>query len=473
LRNPTSWRLPPNKPKPLRHLHLLTPTRRLTPPLPARNPPRLAIFAAAFASTNTQKHLLTGLIQISLQRLNFARQVIRLRQNRRVRINLRLQIFNFSGVALQVQIAAQVKVLMNRVALIATIATTHATIVVIHALNATTHATIAALIAINVAHHAIGVALSATVVAWGAIRIAADEGIGLKAVQNAILVPLNYIKHEFLHQVCVSAESLSLNSLNRSFRKLHRSSMSPEIITASIAAVVAVISASISVYGQVRAAQFADRLAKQREAESRETKTATLMSKYRDPLLRSTIDLQSRLFNIYQNQFLTFSNRSPAERIYAIDNTLYVLAEYFGWVEILRREVQFLDLGDLEMNRRLSELLVNVTKAFGNSSQEPTFRLFNGEQRAIGEIVLVPRSMNEERGYECMGYASFVKKMAEPEFARSFAKPKADMELMLEEPQVKRARLIQIHSRLIDLLDFLDPHGIRVPPEYRTRISAR
>jgi hypothetical protein len=249
--------------------------------------------------------------------------------------------------------------------------------------------------------------------------------------------------------------------------------MSPEIITASIAAIVAVISASITVYGQVRAAQFADRLAKQREAESRETQTATLMSKYRDPLLRSTIDLQSRLFNIHQNQFLAFYCQSPTDRDYAIYNTLYVLAEYFGWVEILRREVQFLDLGDMEMNRRLSELLVNISKAFGSSSQEPTFRLFHGEQRAIGEIMLVARSGDESRGYECLGYASFVRKMAEPEFARWFVKLKADMELMLEEAKVKRERLVYIHGRLIDLIDFLDPSGVRVPPQYRTRIEWR
>ncbi|NJR39665.1 MAG: hypothetical protein HC781_13670 [Leptolyngbyaceae cyanobacterium CSU_1_4] len=247
--------------------------------------------------------------------------------------------------------------------------------------------------------------------------------------------------------------------------------MSSELITASIAAIVAVVSASISVYGQVRTAQFADRLAKQREAASRETQTATLMSKYRDPLLRSTIDLQSRLFNIHQNQFLAFYAQSPTEKDYAIDNTLYVLAEYFGWVEILRREVQFLDLGDMEMNRQLSELLVSVTKAFGNNFQEPTFRLFNGEQRAIGEIMLIPRSLDKERGYECMGYASFVKKMADPEFARWFAKPKDDMELMLKTADGKRERLVHIHSRLIDLIDFLDPHRVRVPPQYRTRIK--
>jgi len=165
--------------------------------------------------------------------------------------------------------------------------------------------------------------------------------------------------------------------------------MKPEIITAIIAAIVAVISASISIYGQTRAAQLVDRLAKRRETESREAQTTALMSKYRDPLLRSAIDLQSRLFNIHQQEFLQYAyQRSPADKDYAIQNTLYVIAEYLGWVEILRREVQFLDLGDLETNRRLSELLFNINKAFGSSGYGNIFRLYNGEQRAIGEVML-------------------------------------------------------------------------------------
>jgi hypothetical protein len=103
--------------------------------------------------------------------------------------------------------------------------------------------------------------------------------------------------------------------------------MKPEIITAIIAAIVAMISACISIYGQVRVTQLADRLAKKRESESRETQTAALMSKYRDPLLRSAIDLQSRLFNIRQNRVLqNFDQRCLSEQDYLINNTLYVFA---------------------------------------------------------------------------------------------------------------------------------------------------
>ncbi len=248
--------------------------------------------------------------------------------------------------------------------------------------------------------------------------------------------------------------------------------MKLEVITATIAAIVAVISAIISIYGQTRIARLTDRLSKQREAASREAQTAALMSKYRDPLLRSAIDLQSRLYNIHQQDFLKrFYQRSPSAQNYAIHNTLYVVAEYFGWVEILRREIQFLDLGELEMNRRLVELLANINKAFAHYKPRGAFQLYNGEQRAIGEIMTVPRSSHEALGYDCIGYATFVKRMSDPEFASWFAKLKDDIDVTANVPENDGKRLVLIHSKLIDLIDFLDPHCVRVPPKYRTRIE--
>lgn len=248
--------------------------------------------------------------------------------------------------------------------------------------------------------------------------------------------------------------------------------MKPEVITATIAAIIAVISAVISIYGQTRIARLTDRLTKQREAESREAQTAALMSKYRNPLLRSATDLQSRLYNIHQQNFLKrFYHQSPSAQNYAINNTLYVVAEYFGWVEILRREVQFLDLGDLELNRRLSELLVNINQAFAHYKPKGAFQLHNGDQRAIGEIMTVPRPGSEMIGYDCIGYATFVKKMGDPEFAGWFAKLKDDIDTMGNAPKIDAERLVLIHSKLIDLIDFLDPHCVRVPPKYRTRIE--
>ncbi len=248
--------------------------------------------------------------------------------------------------------------------------------------------------------------------------------------------------------------------------------MKPEVITAVIAAVVAVISATVSIYGQTRIARLTDQLAKQRETESREAKTAALMSKYKDPLLRSAIDLQSRLYNIHQQNFLGyFYNQVQSGQEYAVINTLYVVAEYLGWVEILRQEVQFLDLSDSELNRRLSVLLVNINQAFSRGKYGGVFQLFNGEQRAIGELMTVARPNNAAARYDCMGYATFVRNMKEPDFSNWFSKLREDVNTIATVPATNTARLALIQSNLIDLIDFLDPQYVVVPPKYRTRIN--
>jgi hypothetical protein len=130
-------------------------------------------------------------------------------------------------------------------------------------------------------------------------------------------------------------------------------------------------------------------------------------------------------------------------------------------------------LGDLELNRRLSELFVNITKAFGTSQfngQDSTFQLLNGEQRAIGEIMMKPRSADQMLGYECIGYAAFIQKMSDPDFARWFIKLKEDLDMIIKESKIGGERLVLIHSRLIDLIDFLDPHCVRIPLKFRTKI---
>lgn len=251
--------------------------------------------------------------------------------------------------------------------------------------------------------------------------------------------------------------------------------MKPEVITATIAAGVAIISATISIYGQIRITRLTDQLAKQRDTKLRQAQTAAVMSKYRNPLLRSAIDLQSRLYNIHQQSFLEyFYNQSQSARDYAVTNTLYVVAEYLGWIEILRREIQFLELGDSELNRNLSMLLVNSNQAFGSDRQGGSvLQLYTGEQRAIGEIMTFTRNRGEISSYDCIGYALFVKKMRDPEFASWFAKLKGDVETLATEPETDTARLVLVHSKLIDIIDFFDPHNVVVPPKYRTRIELR
>ena len=102
---------------------------------------------------------------------------------------------------------------------------------------------------------------------------------------------------------------------------------------------------------------------------------------------------------------------------------------------------------------------------------DPIFQLLNGEQRAIREIMMTPRSIDQTLGYQCIGYAAFVQKMSDSEFARWFAALKDDLDMITKTSKFDGERLVLIHGRLIDLIDFLDPRCMRVASKYRTRIE--
>src|SRR4029079_17510762 len=76
--------------------------------------------------------------------------------------------------------------------------------------------------------------------------------------------------------------------------------------------------------------------------------TETVLAKYREPLLGADYELQGRLWNILDLDFLRkyCVGGDEAQRTYAVENTLFVIAQYFGWSEILRSEIQFLSFSD-------------------------------------------------------------------------------------------------------------------------------
>jgi hypothetical protein len=245
--------------------------------------------------------------------------------------------------------------------------------------------------------------------------------------------------------------------------------MATEIWVAIIAAVVAIISAAITLYGQFQ-------LTRQQEQHAQEARSAEIIAKYRNPLLQSAFDLQNRLYNITQLHFLDlYRSTNPGSKMYCIDNTLFVIAEYLGWIEILRHEIQFLDLGDAQQNQTLNQLLDAVKKAFSSSKYLFVFRLFNGQQRAIGELMMTPRS--SEKGadsYECIGYSTFSQRLHQDEqFAQWFSDLQYDFECLVKEPEKYYDRLIVLQNSLIDLIDFLDPEQVRISTDERQKVPLR
>ncbi len=200
-----------------------------------------------------------------------------------------------------------------------------------------------------------------------------------------------------------------------------------------------------------------------------------LFTRYRDPLLRASFDLQSRMYNIVQRGFIEtyYVDDRPDHKEYARENTLFVLAEYLGWAEILRREVRFLDVGGEADNKVWVERLRAVRNALQHGVYSPVFQVLNGYQRAIGEVMIVPVADPADGSprQETMGYAAFVTRRRDDEdFARWFARLAEDIERMSQDPGRHDQRLVALQRALVDLIEFLDPQCERLPKDERAKL---
>jgi hypothetical protein len=220
------------------------------------------------------------------------------------------------------------------------------------------------------------------------------------------------------------------------------------IIVAIIALVASAVTAGISLYGQTRSEAVATR----REAQ------ATLR-RNREPLVAAAYEFQSRLFNILRQQFLKkyYVAGDKKQREYAVKNTLYLVGQYLGWTEILRRQIQFLDFSEVEETREVARLQDAIRDLLASDDERmgKPFMIWRGEQRGIGE------QMVEEGDGEllCMGYASFVAQ-TDTTFWTWFEALEHDIDTVAQSPN-DRLRLLQ-HA-LIDLIERLDANRVRFP----------
>jgi len=244
--------------------------------------------------------------------------------------------------------------------------------------------------------------------------------------------------------------------------------MEAPVIAASIAAIAAVISAAFAARTQVRVARLNALLARDRAQEERKADSERIIARYREPLGHAAYDLQSRLFNILKKdlfeRFVILGN--DRTQSYILNNTVFLIAQYFAWTEIIRKEIQFIDLGENEQTRRLTRLRDTIYSLWQTDSLCPLFRVFAGEQRAIGESMIV----EGPRGPECIGYSAFLNSSAHHEDHLLIALRSDTLELSTLLPAA-RPRLVKLQHALVDLLAFLDPDGIRFPLDRRTKVD--
>lgn len=243
--------------------------------------------------------------------------------------------------------------------------------------------------------------------------------------------------------------------------------MTPGLIIALISAAVALASAGIALWGQTRTTRLAAKLENLRRDEQRRFEAEQTAARYREPLVRAAYDLQSRLYNILEQDLLAvyYDEGDERERSYVVDNTSFLVAQCFAWTEIVRRDVQYIDLGQDEQTRRLARLQDEIYSLFQTDDFSRPFRVFAGEQRAIGERMI----RAGPRGLECLGYAEYLDHVTEGS-DRLIEALRSDVRGLSADLSQARPRLVAVQHALVDLLQFLDPNFVRFPEERRAKV---
>jgi hypothetical protein len=192
-------------------------------------------------------------------------------------------------------------------------------------------------------------------------------------------------------------------------------------------------------------------LEERKASAQRERDAEEVLKRYREPLAAAAFDLQSRLYNILRMDFFARFGGDHERCRLAEKTTLFRIAQYFGWSEILRRDIQFLSFPSAGETQAIIELLWRISRRFGSSEDHRGLMIWTDEQRAIGERMIV-----EEHGVVlCMGYARF-----EEEYERCL-RPWCEHLRPALHGEAGHERLTEVQHLLCDLVRALDPERIR------------
>jgi hypothetical protein len=183
----------------------------------------------------------------------------------------------------------------------------------------------------------------------------------------------------------------------------------------------------------------------------RDLNAEAVMTQFREPLAAAAFDLQSRLYNILELSFFEKFGGDHARCELAEMTTLFRMAQFFGWTEILRREIQFLSFPDDAETTLVIELQGKIASAFLTSDLGHVLMVWGDEQRAIGERMIV----EEHDKVLCMGFARF-----RDEYEARFSSTCDHLRGEFQD-EAARPRMCQLQHLLCDLVEVLDTRRVR------------
>ncbi|MEU4712178.1 hypothetical protein AB0F73_00685 [Micromonospora purpureochromogenes] len=251
--------------------------------------------------------------------------------------------------------------------------------------------------------------------------------------------------------------------------------MRPEIVIAIMSAAVSLVSGVVTAVAAYRTTVVAHRLQEKTHERTKSELAEELFRRYREPLLWSAQALQSRLYNGISQGFLARYLRcgNAEDERYVVDNTVYVLAEYLGWLELLRRDQRFLDVTAIRSTRDLFAIVGQTQHALATDGLDGPFRLFRGQQRAIGELMLKGTESTSGPTHEVLGYAAFCARLDEnPSFRAWFDRLRSEVPAIESAGHEGNRRLIRLQDTLVELVHLLDPNDLRLPQKQKSQLRA-
>jgi hypothetical protein len=202
-----------------------------------------------------------------------------------------------------------------------------------------------------------------------------------------------------------------------------------------------------------------DQLTWRREQRVRQRQ---LLATQRDPAVRAVNELQGRLWVILSARAANYHYaKQQGEEEYYIQSTAFLVAQYFAWSELIRRQIAALDYNDLSL------LLDKVSHAFAHG--EPGFQIYRLEQREIGERLMT--QMKADSDTAIFHYSEFRDMMATPKPAKTLLTLRDKSQYLLNHIDKELERATCIQNALVDLLDFIDAEHRWVRPDRRSKFS--
>ncbi|MGF1615798.1 MAG: hypothetical protein ACFCVA_18330 [Gammaproteobacteria bacterium] len=176
---------------------------------------------------------------------------------------------------------------------------------------------------------------------------------------------------------------------------------------------------------------------------------------YVNPFLSACEDLQSRIYNILEHDGLRPLRQRYPDGGYA-EETLYLIARYFGWAVTLHR------YGPYAQDPVVMQLTEAVRTAFAIAdTTHPVgpFNFFHPEQKALGKLVM--HRLEGEHGVELdtISCYAFYERLRAPPLSES-PSIRESLEALRAVQDINqlagRERLQQAQHHLVDLLGYLE-----------------